>query len=98
MTSKVIVFPKSPPPGGPAALQDVAAALVANFSAVSAAKLLEGIDDLARAVDKVAILVAAMPTGEARLKAEANLETIRNQLVIARTLSEQVSEQHPAER
>lgn len=55
--------------------------------------LLEGIDDLTRAVEKVAILVEAMPQGEARLQAEADLETLRGQLVTARTLSEQVREQ-----
>jgi hypothetical protein len=90
--SKVIVFPKNLPPPGPADLRSLTAAFAANFSTASAAMLLEGVDDLTRAVDKVAILVEAMPAGEARLQAEADLETIRGQLVTARTLSEQVKE------
>jgi hypothetical protein len=90
MSSKVITFPKNVSPRGPDDLQKLTAAFVDNFSTASAAVLLEGIDNLARAVDKVAVLVEAMPLGEARAHAEADLETLRGQLATARTLSEQI--------
>jgi uncharacterized membrane protein len=95
MSSKVITFPKSPTPRGPADLKELTAAFVASFSTTSAAMLLEGIDDLARAVDKVAAIVEAMPLGEARAHAEADLETLRAQLAMARALSERIREQEP---
>jgi hypothetical protein len=90
MSSKVIAFPKSAAPQGPADLQNLTAAFVASFSTTSATMLLEGIDDLARAVDKVATIVEAMPLGEAREHAEADLETLRVQLATARSMSEKI--------
>jgi hypothetical protein len=90
MQSNIIDFPKSKQPDATGVLQEVARSLVASFSAASAAALSSSIDDLAKAVDKVAILVEAMPQGEARVEAAVNLETIRSQLSAARTLNERV--------
>ncbi len=90
MSSKVISFPKAVPSRGPDDLQKLTTAFVASFSTASAAMLLEGIDDLARTVDKVGILVQAMPEGAARTDAEADLETLRVQLATARSLSEEI--------
>ena len=90
MPSNVVTFPKSATPQKPADLQKLTAAFVASFSTASAAALLEGIDDLARAVEKVGILVQAMPEGAARTDAEADLETLRVQLATARSMSEKI--------
>ncbi len=95
MSSKVITFPKNVSPRGPDDLQKLTAAFVDNFSTASAAMLLQGVNDLERAVDKVAVIVEAMPTGEARAHAEANLRTLRAQLATARGLSEQIREREP---
>ena len=57
MQSNIIDFPKSKQPDATGVLQEAARSLVANFSAASAAALSSSIDHLAKAVDKVAILV-----------------------------------------
>lgn len=89
--SNIIEFPRPVPPAAPEttrALEDLARSLVADFAASSAAALQTSLDDLAKAIDKVAILVAAMPEGEARSQAEANLVTLRSQLLAACSLND----------
>jgi hypothetical protein len=90
MASNIVDFPKDAALRAPADLRELTDAFVARFSASSAATLLKGIDDLALAVDKLAALVQAMPQGDARRHAEADLEALRAQIATARALSARI--------
>jgi hypothetical protein len=94
--SNVIAFPA--PAAAPRPVPAIAEAVstVASRSAsICSALLLAGVRDLELSVDKVASMVAAMPRGEARTRAEAELKSIRGQLDTARTLSREVAETSP---
>ena len=65
--------------------------ILSKFFAKSSGVLLETIDGLGEAVDRLAALVTAMPGGKARDFANDQLRELRAQLETARSRSQQVA-------
>ena len=69
------------------ALQDAIATFTSLYVTTASALLLQGLDDVERALDEIVAEAAKMPSGEARCLAERQLHEIGSQLSTVRSRS-----------